>query len=139
MKLNYKQLEVAAKQLGVSERAVERLMGGTTVEIIKKIDIENTENLHDLADKSVERFQVGLRLQGESSLMWTKSIEELCIRSLQEYRSKCPQVFSWLCSGNFDPKKAPDNVNRGNIFHASRTASRLRAGIFREIQRITKI
>ena len=139
MKLNYKQLELAAKQLGVSERAVERLMGGTTVDVLKKIDIDNTDDLHHLADNSVERFQVGLRLQGESSLIWTKSVEELCIRSLKEYRSKSPQVFNWLCSGNFDPKKAPDNVSRANIFHASRTASRLRAGIFREIQRITKI
>lgn len=138
MKLTHKQLRDTAKKLSISERAIERIMGSTTVEVPKNIDFE-TEDLHQIAEGSKERFELGLRLHGDTPIVWTSAVETLCIDCLKQYRASCPQAFLWICAGSFDPKKLPDNVNRAKVFHASRTASRLRAKVLREIQKALRL
>ena len=123
----------------MSERAIERLLGATSVEWKSLPDFDQMENFDQISNevaviKSV-KFQIGLRLyqDQEKPLRWSPFLEQVLLAALREYRVTCPQVVGWMCSGAFDPKNLPDGITRGNILHASRTAARLRSRILREI------
>lgn len=139
MKLDYKEIAKIAKAVNLSERAVERLLGATSVEWRSIPSFEQIEDFDAICSEASQvksdRFQIGLRLyqDQEKPLRWSPLFEQVLLAALREYRVTCPQIVGWMCSGAFDPKKLPDGITRGNILHASRTAARLRSRILREV------
>lgn len=137
MQLSNKHISSLARAVNVSERAIERLLGSVTADLAREVHVQDIDDLSSIDLKKIEQFQLGLRLfvDQELPLIWSSATETLVQNSLQEYRTLCPVVFNWVCSGNFNSKNPPESATRGSVLHASRTASRLRAKVLRSIRR----
>ena len=113
MQLTHKELQNFCRDAALSEKAAERLLGSATV----------------------APYQLGLRLIGPE--LQLQSPREVLLKgfaaAIKEYRNCCPRVTSWIARGDFDPTRLPSEVDQGQILHACRTASRIRAEFIRSL------
>ncbi|MEZ4753112.1 MAG: hypothetical protein R3A13_02240 [Bdellovibrionota bacterium] len=125
MDFDQKLLRALAKDLSLNDKGVGRLLGSVPVST-------STE----LGESQVaKRYDLGLRLHSKEilvklSLASSYSQLEACIR---EYLNSCPHIINWIMRGDFNPQKLPENINNGQLLHASRTSGRLRASILRKL------
>ena len=119
MRLTARQLGEIAKLADMSEKAARRLLSRAAVR-------ESDEQ--DGKESSQREYSIGLRLSGDSGLAFS-SVEtgRKLAGIMNEYGRVCPLVYTWLKRGDFDPLSIPENIDRGMLLHASRTAGRLRA------------
>lgn len=119
-----------------NDKTVIRILGGVKVKITSPADSNpDVDILEQLKNKPPKTLELGFRLQDKRILSEQKREQsiEMIIKALREYRSKCSLVVLWVGRGDFDPKVIPQNITRGALLHACRTAGRLRAKILRDL------
>lgn len=117
--LNYTSL---SKQLNVSPKAAQRIVGSTKIEINKPGTNESIT------------YEVGLRIEKKHlgadaapKILKESDVIAVC----RKYAQYCPGVYNWLCSGDFVNNSLATTVTIANVVHACRTAGRLRAELIK--------
>ena len=133
MKFTEQQIRKVAKSAGVSELSLQRLMGSVMIEVLEPI-LEPPEPGEPRPEQKSTRYNLGLRITRDvaANQYVSEELIQALSSAISEYKNTCPAAYNWIIGGAFNPSKIPDNLDRGKIMHASRTASRLRAKLLRE-------
>lgn len=127
------ELKHAARELGISPKALSRLLGSMSIQSKAQYLEMGSEPLNKVIHS---QYDIGLKLQKlDSSLLRDRAKYVSAVRAtVLGYRSACPQVVNWLVSGAFNPQSPPDTIGRAQLTHAARTAGRLKAECIRRIR-----
>lgn len=111
-------VRAAAHTTGCSEKFVRRTLGSISI----ALSVEGSSS----------NINIGLRLSRDSDGIRGEpfSVEEIA-QALTDFRNSCPRVSTWIGSGAFDCARPPNDLDRGHLLHACRTAGRLRARVLR--------
>lgn len=132
MRLNDKEIKIAARNAGISEKAASRLAGSVRIVLPRKQSAEAVA-----ADEPRKDLDIGLRLQSAEILapltvaIGREGVLERVGEALRQYFSACPTICAWIARGDFRADKIPEPVTRGMLVHACRTAGRVRAKTLR--------
>ncbi|MBN8548718.1 MAG: hypothetical protein J0M12_05345 [Deltaproteobacteria bacterium] len=133
MRLTDLEIKTIARQSGAGEKAIFRLLGNVRIPLPKPPSDDESEQ----APSKRRELDVGLRLQSAEILapvtlsIGRKELLERLSKILREYFNACPNICAWVGRGDFKPEKIPDQVTKGMLLHACRTAGRLRAKAIR--------
>ncbi|MCB0318568.1 MAG: hypothetical protein KDD56_07410 [Bdellovibrionales bacterium] len=124
MELTEKQLKDLAKETGLNNNGIKRLLGSITIVFKSQTEEGGVKE---------EKSDLGLRLNSKEIMLKIQKNFDLNQISglIIDYRNNCANIVNWIMRGDFNPKKIPDNLTKANFLHASRTAGRLRAKILR--------
>lgn len=128
-------IQKTTERCGLGEHVVRRLLASLAV----RVPVEPTED-GEMTDRK-EQFEVGLRIDFEELLTSiasggaTAQAALLCGDALTEYRNACPQMIERLARDDFQPDNLWRELPKSTILHASRTAGRLRAALYRAAKR----
>ena len=130
MRLNDSELREIARRAGIAPESCRRLLGNLSVPI--QVDPFAPEPT---------LYNPGLRMTADTDCGKPLKTERVALisRVLQSYKNSCPQVFLWICRGDFNPRKRPENVTIARLQHATRTAGRLRAELMRSLTDKSKL
>ena len=91
----------------------------------------------DESSENTERFQLGLNIELKDLLFDSSTessmerVARLCAKGLDDYKASCPLIVDKIKRDEFRPEALASELSRGVILHASRTAGRIRASIYR--------
>jgi hypothetical protein len=127
--ISEKELLQIAKEVGCAPKAIERLLGSLKVSLQAPAPPFDDSAAGEQPSKPP--LDIGLRVPKLERKL-SPSEQRQIAATLKEYRSQCPVVFGWICSGDFNVKKPPERLGPGEGLHACRTAGRLRAALLRQ-------
>ena len=124
-----KDIRELAKLAGLYEKGVKRMLGSLRVSLDSFNDLENQE----APDR--QPLEIGLRLNSPELYYatGTEKTKSVLAATLSDYKNTCPQVVQWIGRGDFNPSKLPQNLGKGRLIHANRSAGRLRAEFMRKL------
>ena len=133
MRLTESEIRTVARQSGAGEKAVARLLGSLRIPVRGAA----AEEAQDEKSKSRKELDLGLRLQSAevlAPLTVARGREELLNRLakiVREYFCACPNICAWIGRGDYRADRLPEQITKGMLLHACRTAGRLRAKALR--------
>lgn len=136
MTFNAREFKEIARDCGVSDMAIQRLLADTRISVIEKERLSPEELINGVRPEQKKKsYLVGLNLlhgsvvAGVPRALLAKSASQ----AIQNYQYSCPLVVAWICRGDFNPALLPDHVSRSALIHACRTAGRIRATTLRAL------
>jgi hypothetical protein len=135
--LQEREYKVIARSFGFSEVSARRLLSNTSVCIQEDEDpFVPNETIAKRAPREL-RLRIGMHIQGGEGLERVDSAKLIALAedAIRQYRRACPEVANWVISGDFNPVKIPREINKAKLIHACRTAGRIRAWVFQQIQK----
>jgi len=118
--LSNKEVELLAKELSASPKAVTRILGSQRITF--SFDSSLKQQLQLGLNLLAPEFFIGM--DRKNSLQQLRSIA-------LSYQKHCPKIVNWLKRGDFQPFKPPSQLDKALVIHACRTASRLHAEALR--------
>jgi hypothetical protein len=144
--LHEREFKLIGRSFGISEQSAKRLLANTSVSVEQSDSVQReADALDDLVEEQKEinrpssplRLRIGLYLQSGEGLERVDSARLISLAedAIRQYRRACPEVTNWLIKGDFNPSMIPLELPKAKLVHACRTAGRIRAWVFQQLQK----